>query len=85
MRHTDLKASNVLLSKGWRACVSDLGMAQMVGQEPRSAAGFTATHAGGWGAGAGVGWQWPHKVGSWLAGAQLRQALACLCPSRSQN
>lgn len=45
VRHTDLKASNVLLSKGWRACVSDLGMAQMVGQEPRSAAGFTATHA----------------------------------------
>ncbi|KAL4423507.1 hypothetical protein ABPG77_003640 [Micractinium sp. CCAP 211/92] len=45
MRHTDLKASNVLLSEGWRACVSDLGMAQMVGQEARSAAGFTATHA----------------------------------------
>lgn len=46
MRHTDLKASNVLLFEGWRACVSDLGMAQMVGQEARSAAGFTATHAG---------------------------------------
>ncbi|KAL4437186.1 hypothetical protein ABPG75_004325 [Micractinium tetrahymenae] len=45
VRHTDLKASNVLLSEGWRACVSDLGMAQMVGQGPRSAAGFTATHA----------------------------------------
>lgn len=40
-----LKASNVLLSADLRACIGDLGVAQVLGSCCRSAAGFTHVYA----------------------------------------
>ena len=44
--HSDLKSSNVMLSKDMRACVGDLGAALFLGSAAAaSALGFSSTHA----------------------------------------
>lgn len=43
--HSDLKPGNVLLSADWRACLADMGLAQLLGTGARTAVGLTRVYA----------------------------------------
>lgn len=71
------RSANVLLSQGWRAALSDFGVAQVLAGSARTAAGGSSLYAGGrgWVGGAGGQLSW-YRLGYWL-GCMYRTWATC--------